>query len=168
MSKSSQPEISMLTSSKTHHKIWLNLNKESKFYKINWKFSKIKVPKNTKLSKITIILNSLRYIKEIRPKPNSINMNFKRNKRSNSLTKISTKFKNLTWSFYLSRKTCKILGFNMKKLAKTETILVSSLLIEMMSFVFFIRNPTYKKIFFVNLKSLSKIFKTIFVWLLSK
>lgn len=51
----------------------------------------------------------------------------------------------------------------MKKLAKTETILVYSLLIEMMSFVFFIRNPTYKKIFFVNLKSLSKIFKTIFV-----
>lgn len=162
--KSSQPEINMSISFKIHHKIWLNLNKESKSYKINSKYWKTKALKNTKLYKITIISNSFKFTKEIKLKLNLISMSWKKNKRKNLLIKTLIKFKNLTWSSYLYRKTCKISGYSMKKLVKTEIILVFSLSIETMSFVFYIKNPMYKKTSFVNLKLLSKIFKMIFVW----
>jgi len=164
MSKLNQPEINTSISSKTPLKIWQNLNKELKFYKINLKSWKTKALKSIKQFKITIISNSSKFTKEIKPKPSLTNTNWKRNKRKNLLIKISMKFKNLTWLFYLSKKICKASGFNMKKLVKTETTLVFNSLIEMMNFAFFIKNLMCKRTFFVNLKLRSKISKMISEW----
>jgi len=152
MNKLNQQEINTSILFKTRLKIWLNWKKESKSYKINFKSWKIKALKNIKLSRIIIISNSLKFTKEIKQKPNLINMSWKRNKKKNLLTKISTKSKNWIWSFCLFKKTCKILGFNTSKPVKTETILVFNLSIEMISFVSCIKNQTSNKIFYANPK----------------
>lgn len=152
MNKLNQQEINTSILFKTRLKIWLNWKKESKSYKINFKSWKIKALKNIKLFKIIIISNNLKFTKEIKQKLNLINMSWKRNKKKNLLTKISTKSKNWIWSFCLFKKTCKISGFNTNKPVKTETILVFNLSIEMTNFVSCIKNQMFNKIFSENPK----------------
>lgn len=86
-------------------------------------------------------------------------------KKRRMLTKILTKLKNSIWLFYLFKKTCKALEYNMKKHVKIEIIQAFNSLTEMTSSVFCMRNQTSKKIFWGNLKSLSKAYKTKLEWL---
>lgn len=147
MRRWSRPEISTSTWFRILPKIWLSWKKESKYFRINSKFWKIKVHKNIKPSKIIITSNNFKSTKEIKPRLNLINMNWKKNKKNNLLIKTSMKYKSLTWSFFHFKKTCKILDFSTNKLVRIEITLVFSWLIEMINSVYFMRSQTCRRIF---------------------
>lgn len=152
MSKLNQLEINMWTSFKTPLKIWHNSKKELKSCKTNYKYWKMSPWRRTKQFKSMTIFYKYKSIKEIKPRRSWINMISSRDKRKRMLIKILTKFKNSIWLFFLFKKTCRVSGSNIKKPVRIETIQVFNSLTEMTNSVFYMRNQTFKKIFWESLK----------------